>query len=59
MLPGVVDSMIQSGKATVRVIPTPDKWFGVTYAEDKQSVIDAFAALYEQGVYNKDNLYAK
>ena len=59
LLPGVVDSMIQSGKATVRVIPTPDKWFGVTYAEDKQSVIDAFAALYEKGVYNKDNLYAK
>ena len=59
LLPGVVDSMIQSGKATVRVIPTPDKWFGVTYAEDKQSVIDAFAALYEAGVYNKDNLYAK
>ena len=59
LLPGVIDDMIQSGRATVRVIPTPDKWFGVTYAEDKQSVIDAFADLYEKGVYNKENLYAK
>ncbi|MBR7182118.1 MAG: NTP transferase domain-containing protein [Clostridia bacterium] len=59
LLPGVIDDMIQSGRATVRVIPTPDKWFGVTYAEDKQSVIDAFADLYEQGVYNKENLYAE
>ena len=59
LLPGVIDDMIQSGRATVRVIPTPDKWFGVTYQEDKQSVIDAFADLYEKGVYNKENLYAK
>ncbi len=57
LLPLVVDEMVQSKKATVKVIPTPDKWFGVTYAEDKQSVIDAFAELYALGVYNKENLY--
>ena len=59
LLPGMVDSMIQSGKATVKVIPTPDKWFGVTYAADKESVMASFRELYEQGVYNKENLYAK
>ncbi len=59
LLPAVVDEMVQGGRATVKVVPTPDKWFGVTYAEDKQSVIDAFAALYEQGVYNKHDLYAE
>jgi hypothetical protein len=58
-LPSVIDGMVQSGKATVRVLPTHDRWFGVTYAEDKQSVIDAFADLYDKGVYNKSDLYAK
>ncbi len=58
-LPVVIDGLVQSGKATVRVLPTHDRWFGVTYAEDKQSVIDAFADLYEKGVYNKSNLYEK
>ena len=58
-LPSVIDGMVQSGKATVRVLPTHDRWFGVTYAEDKQSVIDAFVDLYEKGVYNKSDLYAK
>ena len=58
-LPSVVDGLVQAGKATVRVLPTNDRWFGVTYAEDKQAVIDAFADLYAKGVYNKDDLYAK
>lgn len=58
-LPGVIDSLIKAGKATVRVLPTHDRWFGVTYAEDKQDVIDAFADLYAKGAYNKNDLYAK
>ena len=56
-LPSVIGELVQSGKATVRVLPTHDRWFGVTYAEDKQAVMDAFADLYEKGVYNKENLY--
>ncbi len=59
LLPAVVDGMVQSGKASVRVLPTHDRWFGVTYQEDKQAVIDAFRALYEKGEYNAENLYAK
>ncbi len=51
LLPSVVDQMIQSGSATVTVLPTPDKWFGVTYAEDKDSVVEAFRQLTEAGVY--------
>ena len=51
LLPTVIDGMIQSGKAKVKVLETPDKWFGVTYAEDKQTVVDAFAALHNAGVY--------
>ncbi len=58
-LPSVIDGMVQSGKATVKVIPTQDKWFGVTYKEDKESVINAFKELYAKGVYNSKNLYEK
>ena len=58
-LPGVVDGMVKSGKASVRVLPTHDRWFGVTYQEDKAAVIDAFRELYAKGEYNADDLYAK
>lgn len=59
LLPLVVDELVQSGKASVRVIPSHDKWFGVTYKEDKETVIEAFRELYARGVYNADDLYAK
>ena len=53
LLPMVIDGMIRSGKATVRVLPTNDRWFGVTYQEDKYAVIDSFRALHEAGVYTE------
>ena len=58
LLPGVIDRMIRTGKASVRVIPTSDHWFGVTYREDKAAVVEAFRELYAAGVY-KTELYAK
>lgn len=58
LLPAVVDGMVKSGKATVKVIPTSDCWFGVTYQEDKDAVVEAFRKLYAAGVYQKD-LYGK
>ncbi len=51
LLPSVIDGMIKAGQATVEMLKTQDKWFGVTYAEDKQSVMDAFADLLARGVY--------
>ncbi len=53
LLPMVIDGMIRSGKATVAVLPTNDRWFGVTYQEDKYAVIDSFRALHEAGVYTE------
>lgn len=53
LLPRVIDDMIKSGKATVRVLKTNDRWFGVTYQEDKYAVIDSFRALHEAGVYTE------
>ena len=53
LLPAVVDGMIKSGKATVRVLKTNDRWFGVTYQEDKYAVIESFKALHAAGVYTE------
>lgn len=54
LLPGVVDTMIKTGKATVKILPTEDKWFGVTYKEDKDAVVSAFKELIANGVYKED-----
>ena len=53
LLPGIIDNLLKSEKATVKVLETKDKWFGVTYKEDKQSVVDSFKKLIEDGVYNE------
>jgi hypothetical protein len=57
LLPTIINNCIKSGKGTVQVLPTHDKWFGVTYKEDKQAVVDSFKALYAAGEYQTD-LYA-
>ena len=54
LLPIYIDELLHAGKVSVKVLPTHDKWFGVTYAEDKQIVIDSFAKLVAEGVYRKD-----
>ena len=51
LLPTIVDQLIQSGQADVTVLPTHDKWFGVTYKEDKDFVIRSFQELIKAGVY--------
>lgn len=51
LLPTIVDDLIKEGKAQVSVLNTNDKWFGVTYKEDKQVVVDSFQKLVDEGVY--------
>lgn len=51
LLPMIIGNMLNEGQAEVSVLETNDKWFGVTYAEDKQNVIEAFQKLIENGVY--------
>ena len=53
LLPKIIDNLVQNKKARVTVLDTPDKWFGVTYREDKQAVTDAIRGLIESGVYNR------
>jgi len=50
-LPVVVSAMIARGEATVRVLPTPGEWFGVTHRGDRSRVVAALAALVQRGVY--------
>ena len=50
-LPSVVSELITEGKADVRVLDNEDKWYGVTYKEDKVDVVNAFRELTAKGVY--------
>ena len=50
-LPTVVSDLISAGKADVKVLENEDKWYGVTYKEDKEMVVNAFRALKAQGIY--------
>ena len=50
-LPSVANALIQEGRATVRVLPCTETWYGITYKEDLPFVIDAIAALRRKGVY--------
>ncbi|MDE5749404.1 MAG: nucleotidyltransferase, partial [Duncaniella sp.] len=50
-IPLCVDTLIKNGEATVKVLDTDSKWFGVTYAEDRPGVVEKFAKLHEEGVY--------
>lgn len=51
LLPTMIGKLLNEQKIKVSVLETTDKWFGVTYAEDKQSVTEAFQKLTENGVY--------
>ncbi|MEG1847152.1 MAG: sugar phosphate nucleotidyltransferase [Lachnospiraceae bacterium] len=50
-LPIEVDHLLQQGVATVEVLSSQDRWFGVTYKEDKPFVVDSIANLKKQGIY--------
>ncbi len=50
-IPLLVNNLIVSGKVTVKVLDTPSKWFGVTYAEDRPEVVAKLRDLAESGLY--------
>ena len=53
LLPDIFDMLIKQGKASVKVLETADKWFGVTYKEDKPFVVESFKKLIADGIYNE------
>ena len=50
-LPFVVDELIQEKRAEVTVLKSKDRWYGVTYKEDKPTVVKAIQSLKDQGLY--------
>ncbi len=52
LLPTIIGGMLRDGTVNVALLETDDKWFGVTYAADRQRVQKAFAKLVEEGLYS-------
>lgn len=50
-LPGIVSDLLEGGKATVEVTESSEKWYGVTYQEDKAVVVEAIARMKKEGRY--------
>lgn len=53
MLPNIVDKLLKEKRANVKVLETQDRWFGVTYKEDKEIVQKAFSELIQNGGYTE------
>lgn len=56
LLPFVIDDLIRAGKASVKVLPVHEKWYGVTYHEDRESIVKAIADMVSRNIY-KEKLF--
>jgi hypothetical protein len=50
-IPSVVNTLVQDGQATVQVVPTDSRWFGVTYREDRDRTVAEIQKQIDAGVY--------
>ena len=53
-MPSVISRLLGEGRADVKVLENTDKWYGVTYKEDKPKVVEAFVQLKKEGKYPKN-----
>ncbi len=53
LLPTIVGELLEKEQVQVKVLSSSDRWFGVTYVEDKESVVKAFRQLVADGVYGE------
>lgn len=53
-LPSVVNQQIEEGSASVQVLPCEETWYGVTYKEDLQNVVNAVQSMKERGLYKEE-----
>lgn len=51
LLPLTVDQLLKENKAKVKILPSADRWFGVTYKEDRESVVNALQSMKDKGLY--------
>ncbi len=56
LLPFVIDDLIHEKRASVKVLPVKDKWYGVTYHEDREYIVKAIADMVSKGIY-KEKLF--
>lgn len=56
-LPATVSQLLNEGKAKIRILPSADKWYGVTYAADKPVVVAALKQLTQEGLYPAHGLW--
>lgn len=53
LMPDVVTKEINEGKAQVKVLTTEEKWYGITYKEDKEEVVKAIKDMINKGIYKE------
>ena len=58
-LPATVSQLLSENKATVKVLTSADKWYGVTYAADKPVIVAALKDMTEKGMYPAEGLWSK
>ena len=51
LLPIMVNDLLHAGRLTVHAQASPDRWFGITYREDRESVMEELARLHGEGIY--------
>jgi hypothetical protein len=51
LLPLTADQLLKENKATIKILPSKDRWFGVTYKEDRESVVNALQSMKDKGLY--------
>jgi len=56
LIPQEVGLMLRTGKASVRVLSSPDRWYGVTYREDKPEIERALRQMTQDGAYPNEKL---
>ena len=56
-LPSVVTAALEEGKASVHVLTSTDKWYGITYREDKPALVEALRRMSAEGLYPQDKLF--
>jgi hypothetical protein len=53
LLPSEIGNQLQSGRSDVKVLESKDRWYGLTYKEDRPGVMEAIKNLHRQGIYPK------
>ena len=49
--PTIIGELLKEGTVSVKVLKSEDQWFGVTYKEDRETVVEAVKSLIDKGIY--------